>query len=115
MIREWNERDRQLAVIRVARIVKSLDKSYFSFFFRSLKTENDGVYALAALSKPKPAQRGRRASGIHFEDAFFRLARAEKPRCEGSGRTAAEHDAGRAETRSDARFQSVELRQRESA
>lgn len=29
MIREWNERDRQLAVIRVSRIVKSLDKSYF--------------------------------------------------------------------------------------
>lgn len=28
MIREWKERDRQLAVIRVSRIVKSLDKSY---------------------------------------------------------------------------------------
>ena len=37
MIREWNERDRQLAVIRVSRIVKSLDKSYLSFFFRSIQ------------------------------------------------------------------------------
>lgn len=115
MIREWNERDRQLAVIRVSRIVKSLDKSYFSFSFRSIQTENDGVYALAALGKPKPAQRDRRAFGSHLEDTLFRLARAEKPRREGSGRTAADHDAGRAETRSDARFQSMELRQRESA
>ena len=115
MIREWGQRDRQLAVIRVSRIVKSIDKAYFSLFVFPPKTQIDDVYAVAALGERSSPQRSRRAFKVHLAAALFRVARAGKPLCEGGDRATAEHDAGRAAARFDARVPSVELRQRESA